>query len=50
LEFFNRHNIRGVKYEDWSAVAKLMADRKHLTSDGLKKIIVIKAGMNKGRA
>lgn len=53
LEFFNRHNIRGVKSEDfndWSAVAKLMADKKHLTSDGLKKIVEIKAGMNKGRA
>jgi len=27
-----------------------MADKKHLTSDGLKKIVEIKAGMNKGRA
>ena len=53
LPFFFDYNIRGVKLEDfkdWSTVAKLMRDGEHLTTDGLTKIVKIKAGMNKGRA
>ena len=53
LPFFYDYNIRGVKLEDfkdWSTVAKFMRDGEHLTTDGLNKIVKIKAGMNKGRA
>lgn len=53
LKFFYDYNIRGVKLEDfkdWSTVAKFMRDGEHLTTDGLNKIVKIKAGMNKGRA
>lgn len=53
LKFFYSYNIRGVKYEDfkdWSSVAQLMRGGEHLTTEGLGKIVKIKAGMNKGRA
>jgi hypothetical protein len=53
IEFFHKHKIQGVKYEDfkdWCKVAKLMKDMKaHLTPEGLEKIVKIKKGMNKGR-
>ena len=31
-------------------VANLRKEKKHLTSEGLNKILTIKAGMNKGRS
>ena len=52
LKFFYNHKIQGVKLEDfkdWCKVAKLMQDKQHLSPEGLKKIVKIKQGMNKGR-
>jgi len=53
IQFFHNHEIRGVKlddFKDWCIVAKLMASREHLTTEGVNGIVKIKAGMNKGRA
>ena len=36
-------------YQDFCKVAKIMEDKSHLTTEGLKKIKSIKSGMNKGR-
>lgn len=52
LKFFDNHKIRGIKLEDfkdWCRVAKLMQGKVHLTPEGLKNIVKIKGGMNKGR-
>ena len=52
LKFFYNHKIQGIKLEDfkdWCKVAKLMQDKQHLSPEGLKKIVKIKQGMNKGR-
>lgn len=52
IKFFYNHKIQGIKLEDfkdWCKVAKLMQDKLHLSPEGLKKIVKIKQGMNKGR-
>lgn len=52
IPFFHQYNIIGSKnldFNDWCKIATLMQDKKHLTPEGLNKIISIKAGMNKGR-
>ena len=52
-KFFDNYKIRGVKFKDfkdWCLVLKLMQDQKHLTLEGINKIIKIKTGMNKGRS
>lgn len=49
LPFFKDHEIRGIKkedFEDWARVAELIKSKAHLTEDGVKKIRVIKSGMN----
>ena len=50
IPFFNDNKILGVKsddYHNWCEVAELMKQSKHLTKDGLNKIIKIKESMNK---
>jgi hypothetical protein len=52
IPFFEKYPIHGVKYLDyidWCKVAKLMADGKHLTIEGLEIIRTIKSRMNRGR-
>jgi hypothetical protein len=52
IPFFDKHPIIGVKYLDFLCfveVANLMKENKHLTVEGLNKILAIKAAMNKGR-
>ena len=36
-------------YQDFKKVALLMEKKAHLKSEGLEKICLIKAGMNRGR-
>jgi len=52
IPFFEKYTLLGVKnldYLDWSQVAKLMNEGKHLTIEGLDLIRTIKASMNRGR-
>lgn len=52
LPFFKKYPILGGKYKDFSdfsKVAELMKEKKHLTQSGLEQIRQIKAGMNTGR-
>lgn len=52
IKFFDNHQIRGVKLEnfkDWCIVAKLVKDNIHLTPEGINEIRKIKIRMNKGR-
>ena len=52
IPFFKKYPILGVKYKDFSdfsKVAELMKEKKHLTQSGLEQIRQIKAGMNTGR-
>lgn len=52
IPFFQRHILRGVKFDnfqDFIKVGELMKAKDHLTPDGLEQIRVIKANMNKGR-
>ena len=52
IPFFKKYQIHGVKakdFEDFCLVVELMKEKKHLTSEGLKQIKKIKAGMNIGR-
>lgn len=52
IPFFKKYRIIGVKakdFEDWSLVAEMMKEKKHLTKDGLETIKKIKAGMNRER-
>jgi len=53
IPFFNENKILGEKskdYYNWCEAAELMKQSKHLTEDGLNKIIKIKQGMNKSRS
>ena len=52
IPFFKKHNILGVKSEDfadWCKIAELVKAKDHLTLAGLDVIRDIKSGMNKGR-
>ena len=52
IPFFKKYSIRGVKaidFADWCTVVELMKEKKHLTAEGLEKILAIKNQMNKGR-
>ena len=52
IPFFKKYPVHGVKAKDladWSYVADMMKNKKHLTAEGLQKIKQIKAGMNRGR-
>jgi hypothetical protein len=49
---FKEAPILGIKqldFNDFCKVANLMEEKKHLTQEGLKIILKIKAQMNKGR-
>ena len=53
IPFFKKHNILGIKSEDfadWCKVGEMIKAKDHLTSSGLDKIREIKSGMNKGRS
>ena len=52
IPYFKKYKIHGVKsldFADFSLVAELMKQKKHLTAEGLYQIRKIKAGMNRGR-
>jgi hypothetical protein len=52
IPFFKKHPILGKKnldFSDWSRAAEYIQAGNHLTEEGLNKILVIKANMNKGR-
>ena len=52
IPYFKKYKIHGVKsldFSDFSLVAELMKQKKHLTAEGLDQILKIKAGMNRGR-
>jgi len=52
IPFFNKHLILGVKakdFDDFKKAAELMKNKAHLTPEGLEKIRLIKARMNKRR-
>jgi hypothetical protein len=41
--------VKALDFADFCEVAELIKNKVHLTSEGLKKIHIIKAGMNRGR-
>lgn len=52
IPFLNQYPILGQKssdFKDFSKIAELMKDKKHLTQKGLEEILKIKTGMNTGR-
>ena len=52
IPFLCEYPVLGKKSEDFKdfcAIADLMKDKKHLTTEGLEPILRIKAGMNTGR-
>jgi len=52
IPFFDKFPIVGVKskdFEDFKQVAELIKNKVHLTPEGLEKIRLIKAGINRGR-
>lgn len=52
IPFFKENPILGVKlkdFDDLCRVAEMLKAKKHLTPEGLTKILKIKAGMNTGR-
>lgn len=52
MEFFKQNTLQGSKAKDLADFCKLVElvkNKEHFTAEGLEKIRVIKAGMNKGR-
>ena len=52
IPFLCEYPVLGKKskdFKDFCAIAELMKDKKHLTKEGFKQILSIKAGMNTGR-
>jgi hypothetical protein len=52
IPFLCEYPVLGKKSEDFKdfcVISELMKDKKHLTKEGLKQILSIKAGMNTGR-
>lgn len=49
LPLFKNYPLQGVKNEDLEKIAILMENKSHFNSNGLKKVCLLKAGMNKGR-
>ena len=52
IPFFDKYNIYGKKsldFNDFKLIANMMNNKEHLTSKGLKKIILIKENMNLNR-
>lgn len=49
IPFFDKHPILGTKskdFEDFKIIAKMIKQKKHLTTEGLKKITEIRENMN----
>jgi hypothetical protein len=52
VPLFNKYPLQGVKnkdFLDFTEIAGLMKNKSHLTLEGLNKICLLKAGMNKAR-
>jgi hypothetical protein len=52
IPFFNQYPLHGTKildYLDFCRAAELINAKAHLTSDGLDKLRLLQAGMNRGR-
>jgi hypothetical protein len=52
IPYFNSYPLQGVKkedFKDFNRVADLMENKSHLSSEGLQKIKLIKANMNRDR-
>jgi len=52
IPFFSKYQLQGIKalnFEDFSAVAKIMEAKGHLTREGIESVKIIKMKMNKGR-
>lgn len=52
IPFLCEYPVLGKKsgdFKDFCVIAELMKHKKHLTEEGLKQILSIKAGMNTGR-
>lgn len=52
ITLFTTYPLQGIKllyYKDFCKIAFLMANKSHLTSEGLEVIRLIKSGMNTGR-
>jgi len=52
LPLFKKYPLQGVKkadFLDFNEIAKLIENKSHLNPEGLKKICLLKTGMNKGR-
>jgi len=52
LPLFKNYPLQGIKYKDFmdfSKIASLVDNKYHLNLEGLKKISIIKTGMNKTR-
>jgi hypothetical protein len=52
VPFFSEYQLQGIKalnFSDFRSVAQIMAEKGHLTQEGLEQIQKIKMGMNKGR-
>lgn len=52
VPFFVKYPIVGVKaldFADFSKVAQIMKQGRHLTEEGIEEIRLIKNGMNRGR-
>nr|YP_009663668.1 hypothetical protein [Dactylella tenuis]QCW06806.1 hypothetical protein [Dactylella tenuis] len=52
IPLFNKFSLQGTKnldFLDFVKAAELMKMKLHLTGEGLEKIRIIKAGMNRGR-
>lgn len=50
--FFDKYELQGAKsadYADFKRAAELMKEKAHLTEQGIKELLLIKAGMNTGR-
>jgi len=52
IPFFDKYRVHGQKsldYEDFKKVVEICKAKDHLNSEGLKKIMDIKLGMNRSR-
>jgi hypothetical protein len=52
IPFFQKHNIFGVKsedFQDWCKAAEIIKAKQHITEEGLNQIISLKSGINRKR-
>jgi hypothetical protein len=53
IPFFEAYPLRGVKSKnlaDFRKAAQIMKVKGHLENEGLEQILILKAGMNRGRS